>query len=129
MAVNGGYMKDIIISLSAETNDVKLNKYEMGIAGEHLQRKFIVDFMDAFVDGTATLEYLKSSGEKGHLELTRGDKEYSAFVVETLTTEKDKVKFQVKIVQAETEQGTPIFKSKIFTLGVGEGINATEQME
>ncbi len=121
-------MKDIIISLSAETNEVKLNKHEMGIAGEHLQRKFIVDFVDEFIDGTATLEYKKPSGVKGHLDLTKGDKEYSAYVVEELTREKDKVKFQVKIIQETTEAGTPIYKSKIFTLGVGEGINATENM-
>lgn len=122
-------MKDIIISLSAETNDAKLNKFEMGIAGEHLQRKFIVDFSDEFIDGTATLEYKKPSGTKGYLELTKGDQQYSTYVVEELTNEKDKVKFQVKIVQPTTEAGTPVFKSKIFQLGVGEGINATEELE
>lgn len=122
-------MKDIIISLSAETNEVKLNKYEMGIAGEHLQRKFIVDFVDEFVNGTATLEYKKSSGKRGYLELIKGDKEYWAYVVEELTSEEDKVKFQVKIVQEATEVGTPVYKSKIFKLGVGEGINATEELE
>ena len=121
-------MKDIIISVSAETNDVKLNKTEMGIAGENLQRKFIVEFVDEFVDGTATLEYKKKSGAKGTIALTKGDKEYSAYVVSELMNEQNEVKFQVKIVQATTEAGTPIYKSKIFKLGVGEGITATEEI-
>lgn len=121
-------MRDIIISLSAETNEVKLNKYEMGIQGENLQRQFIVEFTDEFVDGTATLEYKKKSGVKGTLALTKGNKEYSAYVVSELTSEEAEVKFQVKIVQTPTTAGTPIFKSKIFRLGVGEGIDATEDI-
>ena len=122
-------MRDIIISLSAETNEVKLNKHEMGIEGEHLQREFIVEFIDEFVDGTAVLEYKKSSGDKGVLPLTKRDNEYSAYVIDELTRETTGVKFQVKIVQPTTDAGTPIFKSKIFTLGVGEGIMATDDEE
>lgn len=121
-------VKDIIITLSADTNEVKLNKKEMGIQGENLQRQFIVEFLDEFVDGTATLEYRKNSGEKGHIDLTKGDKEYSAYVVDELTKEEAEVSFQVKIVQAPIEAGTPIYKSKIFKLGVCEGIIATEDI-
>ena len=118
-------MKDIIISITAGTSEVVTNKKELGVAGEHLQGRFLIDFTDRFVDGTATLEYKKASGQTGSIELIKGDKVYSAGVIEELTKEQQEIKFQVKIVQEATETGTPIFKSKIFTLCVCESINAS----
>lgn len=117
-------MKNIIISITASTSEVKTNKTELGVAGEHLQSQFIIDFTDIFVDGTATLEYKKASGSTGVIELTKGDNVYSADVIEELTKEQQDIKFQVKIVQEAGETGTPIFKSKIFILCVCESINA-----
>ena len=121
-------MKNIVISITASTSEVKTNKMELGVAGEHLQSQFIIDFTDEFIDGTATLEYKKASGSTGFIELNKGDKVYSAGVIEELTKEQQEIKFQVKIVQEATETGTPIFKSKVFALYVGESINASEVM-
>lgn len=122
-------MRNIVITITADDSEVKTNTSELGVAGEKLQSQFIVDFSDQFVDGTATLEYQTASGDKGVIELTKSDKTYSAVVSENLTAEQQEIKFQVKIVQATTTTGTPIFKSKIFALCVFESINASASVE
>ncbi len=118
-------MRNIVITITSDNSDVKTSTSELGIAGEKLQSQFIVDFSDQFVDGTATLEYQKASGDKGVVELEKSNKTYSAVVGEDLTAEQQEIKFQVKIVQATTNESTPIFKSKIFVLCVCESINAS----
>ena len=117
-------MRNIVITVTADSSEIKTNTSEIGVAGENLQAQFIIDFDDKFIDGTATLEYQKASGQKGLINLTKSDSTYSAVVSKDLTDEQQSIKFQVKIVQATTTAGTPIFKSKIFELLVAESINA-----
>ena len=116
-------MKDIVISVTAETSDVKFNKPVLAVQGEHLQSQVIVEF-DEFIDGTATLEYKKPSGTKGSLPLTKDGNVYKAGVTKELTNEVPRIGCQVKVVQQATAQGTPIFKSKIFYMTVCECIDA-----
>lgn len=111
-------MKDIVISVTAKTSEVKPSTTILGVAGEHLQSQVIVEFADEFIDGTATFNYMTKSGKKGSLVLTKGNNVYTAGVTEDLTAETPTVKCQVKIVQATTAQGTPIFKSRVFDMTV-----------
>lgn len=117
-------MKDIVISVTAETSEATPNKPVLAVQGEHLQSQIIVEFSDTFIDGTATLEYKKVSGAKGSLPLTKNDNVYKAGVTSDLTGETPNIKCQVKIVQQATEQGTPIFKSKIFEMKIAQSIDA-----
>ncbi len=116
-------MKDIVISVTAGTSEVKANKPVLGVAGEHLQSQLIIEFSDEFIDGTATFEYKTKSGKKGTLALTKDNNVYKAGVTSDLTGEPPELKCQVKIVQATTAQGTPIFKSRIFSLNISDSIN------
>ena len=116
-------MKDIVISITAGTSEAKSNKPILAVAGEHLQSQFIIEFSDEFIDGTATVEYKTKSGKKGTLPLKKEDKVYKASVTSDLTSEPPELKCQVKIVCQATEQGTPIFKSKIFTLNICDCID------
>lgn len=116
-------MKDIVISVTAETSDVKPSKPVLAVQGEHLQSQVIVEFADRFIDGSATLEYKKQSGQKGSLPLTKGDGVYTAGITNELTNEVPRISCQIKVVQQATEQGTPVFKSKIFHLTVCECID------
>lgn len=121
-------MKNIVISVNSITREILTNTSELGVAGEKLQSQFIIDFIDNFIDGTATLEYKKSSGATGVVELTKDGSTYTALVDDELTKEQQEIKLQVKIIQATTIAGTPIFKSKVFTLCVGESLNASENL-
>lgn len=111
-------MKDIVISVCAGNSDTITTKPILGVKGEHLQSRFVIDFSDEFIDGTATIEYKKMSGAKGSLELTKGDNVYTGIVRNEMTDETPTIKCQLKVVGASTPNGIPIFKSKVFTLTV-----------
>ena len=111
-------MKDIVISVTAKTSEVKPSTTILGVAGEHLQSKVIIEFAGEFIDGTATLNYMTKSGTKGSLALTKEDNVYTAGVTEELTAETPTIKCQLKVVQATTAQGTPVFKSRIFEMTI-----------
>lgn len=116
-------MKNIVITVSAKTSDIKTSSPILAIKGEHLQTQAVVEFSDEFVDGTATLEYKKKSGTKGSLPLTKNGEVYTASVTSAVTDEAPEIKCQVKVVQATTAQGTPIFKSKTFQMKICDCID------
>lgn len=115
-------MKDIVITINPTDSTVQLNTLILGVKGENLQRKLIVEFTENFIDGTATLQYKRKSGEKGFVGLQKEEEAYTGDVTTELTAETT-IKAQVKIVQGTTEKGTPIFKSKVFEMTVCDCID------
>ena len=120
--------KNIIITVNAQTNAVKVNTETVGVMGENLQGQFIVDFVGAsFVVGSAWLE-IDSGNEKGYIELTRTGNTYSAPIKSGFTKRGGRLTAQVRITQEEVDGETPVFKSDIFYLKTLESINALEEI-
>lgn len=111
-------MKDIMISVCAGNSEVTATKPILGVKGENLQSRFVIDFSDTFIDGRATIEYKKASGRRGTLELTKGNNVYMGTVGSDMTNETPQIKCQLRVVCASTSNGVPVFKSKVFTLAV-----------
>ena len=111
-------MKDIMISVDLRNSEVTVNTPILGVKGENLQSRFVIDFIEGAPYGTATLEYKKVSGKKGSLALSKDGKVYIGTVPNTMTDEAPTIKCQLKVVSDPTVTWSPIFKSKVFTLAV-----------
>jgi hypothetical protein len=131
MAVKGGKVKDLIITICYSTRKVKFNRDFIGLNGENLQGNIIVDFDDKteFVDGTAYFE-VEQNGEKYFIEMTKDadNSTYSMPIKSSLLKYACTMKCQVVIKQEAGEDGTPTFKSMAFQLPCHEAINAIEEI-
>lgn len=120
--------KNIIITVNARTNAVRVNTETVGAVGENLQGDFIVEFVgDNFISGSGWLE-IESRGEKGYIELTQTGKTYTAPIKSGITKYGGRIDAQVRITQAEVDGEIPVFKSDIFHLNTLESINSLEEI-
>lgn len=119
--------KNIIITVDAQSNAVKVSSRIVGAVGENMQGLFIVDFDGGFVDGACFLE-IESAGEKGYIELSPSGKTYVAPIKSGITKYKGVIEAQVRITQAEASGEVPIFKSDKFNLNTIESINALDEV-
>lgn len=120
-------VKDIIITINVNKKTIKTNKTVLGVVGENLQGNFIVEFEDEFIDGACWLE-TKCENEKGYISLTKDNETYIAPIKSSLTQIAGDRCFQVRIIQGESENEVPVFKSEMFTLKVLEGVNALDEV-
>ena len=119
--------KNIIVSVNAADGSVYTNAKSLGINGENLEGQIIVEFINGdFVDGVASIE-IERGDEKGFIEMTKDvdTKTYRLPIKSSLLSTVGEIKAQVTITQTKKGTEIPVFKSKIFTLTVGEAINAT----
>lgn len=119
--------KDIIISINAENGVVYKSADALGINGENINGQIIVEFFNGdFVDGAASIEIERGS-DKGIIAMTKNadTKTYRLPIKSSLLSTVGEIKAQVTITQTKKGTEIPVFKSKIFTLTVGEAINAT----
>ena len=129
MAIKGGKMKDLIITVCRDTRKVKFNREFIGLTGENLQGNIVVDFEDKtdFVDGSALFE-VEQNGAKYFIEMTKDAdaKTYSLPIKSSLLQYACTMKCQVTITQEATNDGVPVFKTEIFKMPCNEAINAVE---
>lgn len=120
--------KNIIITVNAKSNAVKVNTPVVGAIGENLQGLFIVEFTDSdYIDGACWLEI--NSDEKGYIELSpTGNNTYTAPIKSGITKYRGNIEAQVRITQAEVDGEVPVFKSDIFNLNTLASINALEEI-
>jgi hypothetical protein len=131
MVVKGGTMKDLIITINADTRKVKFNRDFIGLNGENLQGNIVVDFENKadFVDGSASFE-VEQNGNKYTIGMTKDatNKVYTVPIKSSLLKYACTMKCQVAITQGETAEGIPVFKCEIFNLPCYEAINAIENI-
>ena len=121
-------VRNIIVTVDAESRQVRTNTNILGVVGENLQGYFIVDFKgNGFVDGSCFLE-LQIGKEKGYVALSRENNTYKAPIKSGITQTAGLIEAQVRITQTEVEDDTPIFKSDTFELRVLESINAVDEI-
>ncbi len=119
--------KDIIISINAANGVIYKSAEALGINGENIEGQIIVEFFNGdFVDGAASIEIERGS-DKGIIAMTKNaeTKTYRLPIKSSLLSTVGEIKAQVTITQTKRGTEIPVFKSKIFTLTVGEAINAT----
>lgn len=119
--------KDIIISINAGNGVIYKSAEALGINGENINGQIIVEFFNGdFVDGVASIEIERGS-DKGIIAMTKNadTKTYRLPIKSSLLSTVGEIKAQVTITQTKKGTEIPVFKSKIFTLTVGEAINAT----
>lgn len=120
--------KNIIITVNAKSNAVKVNTPVVGAIGENLQGLFIVEFTDSdYIDGACWLEI--NSDEKGYIELSpTGNNTYTAPIKSGITKYRGNIEAQVRITQAEVDGEVPVFKSDKFNLNTLASINALDEI-
>lgn len=121
--------KNIIITINAKSNAVKVNSPVVGAIGENMQGLFIVEFVNSeYIRGVCWLE-INSDGEKGYIELSpTGNNTYTAPIKSGITKYRGNIEAQVRITQTEVEGEVPTFKSDIFNLNTLASINALDEM-
>ena len=125
MVLKGGKMKDLIITINANTRKIKNSKNFLGINGENLNGNFIVDFEDEFIDGFAYLEVFDGS-QKYLLTMEKVEDHYVLPILSSLLATVGDLQCQVRINSQFDANSVSVFKSEIFKLSVLEAINATE---
>lgn len=120
--------KNIIITVDARSNVVKVNTEIIGAIGENMQGLFIVEFCESeFISGSCWLE-IESAGEKGYIELTQSGQTYVAPIKSGITKYRGTIEAQIRITQAAVGEEIPIFKSDKFNLNTLASINALEEI-
>lgn len=119
--------KNIIITLNAQSNAVKVNTETVGAVGENMQGLFIVDFEKEFISGSCFLE-IESAGEKGYVELSPSGKIYTAPIKSGITKYSGNIKAQIRITQAEVNGEIPVYKSDVFNLNTLASINSLDEI-
>lgn len=119
-------MKDIIINVKNRTRAVSLNSDILGVVGENLQGRFIIDFKNEFIDGVCFLLCDMPNGESGYISMTKDatNKIYSAPIKSSMLTVAGNIQLQVKITENSVDDEIPIFKSKVFDMTVESAVNA-----
>ena len=117
-------MQDFNITVSKSTGEVWLNQYTIGRDSENLQKNFVFDFSDEFVNGQARLE-MSIDGQDSWITLTKDNDNETYYVpIQSAVTKCGKIFMQLVITEGEIEEGIPIFKSNVFYVFVDESINA-----
>ena len=111
--------KDILIIVNSENNKVKVDNKTLGITSENLQGKIIFK-PEPFVDGVCRL-YVDG---KGSILMDKQEDCYTVNILSSLLTE-DSLDVCFKITEPETEDGIPIFCSKIMHFRVLETIDSS----
>ena len=111
--------KDIFINVNSENNKVKIDNKTLGITSENLQGKIIFK-PEPFVDGVCRL-YVDG---KGSILMDKDDDCYTVNILSSLLTE-DSLDICFKITEPETDDGIPIFCSKIMHFRVLETIDSS----
>lgn len=111
--------KDILINVNSENNKVKIDNKTLGITSENLQGKIIFK-PEPFVDGVCRL-YVDG---KGSILMEKQEDCYTVNILSSLLTE-DSLDVCFKITEPETEDGIPIFCSKIMHFRVLETIDSS----
>lgn len=119
-------MKDIIINIQNRTRAVTLNSDILGVVGENLQGRFIIDFEKEFIHGACFLLCDMPNGESGYIPMDKDatNKIYTAPIKSSLLTVAGDIRLQVKITENSIDDEIPIFKSEVFTMTVESGIDA-----
>ncbi len=124
-------MKNVIVSINAETGSVHTSTTEIGVHGENENGTLIVEFFNGdFVDGTCRLETEKADGTKGYLVMTKDadTNTYRLGISSNLLSIVGKLKAQVRITKEIDGAETVVFKSVIFDFDVQDAIAATEEI-
>lgn len=118
-------LKDIIVNIDNNTNEIKLNNTNVGVDGENLVSRLVFKFSDKFIDGYARVEYLKDT-EKNYINI---DKENDTYVlpINNVLTKRGTMYLQLIITEEENDFGIPIFKSKKFPVIISDSINAVDE--
>lgn len=120
--------KNIIITVDAKSNAVKVDTEIIGAVGENMQGQFIIDFCGSdFISGSCWLE-IESAGEKGYIQLTKLGKTYVAPIKSGITKYGGVIEAQIRITQAAVNGEIPIFKSDKFNLNTLASINSLEEI-
>lgn len=120
---------DVIITINSDKRTAVVSPKEIAISGENLQGRLIVEFSDSFVEGSeARLDVLIcSSNKKGYISLEREGDTYVCDISDKITERPGKIKMQL-VVEQNTGNNYPVFKSSIFEVVVEESINATSEL-
>lgn len=119
-------MKDIIINIQNRTRAVTLNSDILGVVGENLQGRFIIDFEKEFIHGACFLLCEMPNGESGYIAMEKDatNRIYTAPIKSSLLTVAGDISLQVKITKASVDDEIPIFKSQVFKMTVESAVNA-----
>lgn len=117
-------MKDLIITINANTRKASVSKTFAGITGENLQGNIIFDFVGEFIDGTGYLDF--DNGQKYSVQMTKEENRYTAPIHNSLLQKIGKVKIQLRIEQTTEQTTVAIFKSRIIELPVFEALDQSE---
>lgn len=101
------------------------NSRVLGISGENEQETLVFEILEGFIDGTCSLEIEFPDGTSEFVETTKNETNYSLIVKNSLLKQAGILKMQLKI----TQNGTQVWKSKIFEMQVLNAINATETIK
>ena len=111
--------KDIRIDVNSKNNKFKIDNKTLGITSENLQGKIIFK-PEPFVDGTCRM-YING---RGSILMDKEEDCYTVNILSSLLTE-DSLDVCFKITEPETEDGIPIFCSKIMKFKVLETIDSS----
>ena len=117
-------MKDLIVTINANSRKPKLTKNFLGINGENLQGNIIIDFEDEFIDGICYLE-VNDGNEKYFITMEKVETHYILPIKSSLLKTVGKLPCQIRISSAVNED-VSVFKSEVFEIPVLEAINAVE---
>lgn len=117
-------MKDLIVTINANSRKPKLTKNFLGINGENLQGNIIIDFEDEFIDGICYLE-VNDGNEKYFITMEKVETHYILPIKSSLLRTVGKLPCQIRISSA-VDEDVSIFKSEVFEIPVLEAINAVE---
>lgn len=114
--------KDITIQVNSENNQVLRSNDCLGISTENLQGKIIFK-PEPFVDGICRM-YVNN---KGSILMQKEEGCYTLDILSSLLTETG-LDVCFKITEAETEEGTPIFATKIMHFKVLDTIDTSGEI-
>ena len=115
-------MKDVILTVDANSRKVTASKGFLGINGENLTGNIIFDFKDEFIDGTGYLEI--DTDTPYIIEMTKTEHRYSVPIKSSLLSKTGVRKVQLKVVTTIDAENSSIFKSETFMIPVLEAVNA-----
>lgn len=114
-------MKNVIVTINANTRKVNLSKYFLGVNNENLQEKIIVDFSDQVINGDATFEMQRSDG-KFSIPLTKITDHYETDIISSMLAKAEKITCQIVILGSNSKE----FKSEEFEITILNAINASD---
>lgn len=114
-------MRDVIITARTDGYEIDKSGEILGISTENLQGKIIFK-PEPFIDGVCRMHI----ADKGSILLDKEDDCYTLTIKSSLL--KEDFNFCFKITQSETDEGVPIFATKILELQVLDTIEDTAEI-